>query len=36
MPELSFSDFWRDANLGRLKEVGGMRSGRWQPVAMFL
>eukprot|EP00752_Nemacystus_decipiens_P005896 g5329.t1 len=21
MPELSFSDFWRDANLGRLKEV---------------
>lgn len=25
MPELSFSDFWRDANLGRLKEVGGVR-----------
>lgn len=21
MPELTFSDFWRDANLGRLKEV---------------
>lgn len=26
MPELSFSDFWRDANLGRLKEVGGVRT----------
>lgn len=25
MPELSFSDFWRDANLGRLKEVRGVR-----------